>query len=30
MMYLVTAHMKGSVDGGTTYRKALGVAHYTA
>lgn len=30
MMYLVTAHMKGSVGGGAAYRKAVGVAHYTA
>jgi ribosomal protein S5 len=30
MMYLVTAHMKGSVGGGAAYRKELGVAHYTA
>jgi len=29
-MYLVTTHVKGSVGGGTAYRKALGVAHYTA
>jgi len=30
MMYLITAHMKGSVNGGAAYRKVLSVAHCAA